>query len=103
MFMNLTMAYKLYMARTTTYHAWINNNKLGKSAKHVNNLPGTFYSKSRARLTQARVLHKCKQRHGWIEHYKINKKILTDHPQKRHGSLGNNMNIWHKNNDRART
>ena len=21
--------------------------------------------------------------------------ILTDHPQKRHGSLGNNMNIWH--------
>ena len=21
-------------------------------------------------------------------------KILSDHPQKRHGSLGNNMNIW---------
>ena len=29
--------------------------------------------------------------------------ILTDHAQKRHGSLGNNMNIWHKNNDRAWT
>ena len=29
--------------------------------------------------------------------------ILTDHAQKMQGSLGNNMNIWHKNNDRART
>ena len=28
---------------------------------------------------------------------------LTDHAQKRHRSLENNMNIWHKNNDRART
>ncbi|MDK9581262.1 hypothetical protein QQA45_07185, partial [Sneathia sanguinegens] len=59
------------MARTTTYHARINNNKLGKIAKHVNNLPGTFYSKSRAQLTQSRVLHKCQQIHGWIEHHNI--------------------------------
>ena len=35
------------------------------------------------------------------QHYQQN--ILTDHAQKWHGSLGNNMNIWHKNNDRART
>src|SRR4051812_22143976 len=25
---------------------------------------------------------------------------LTDHAQKRHRSLGNNMNTWHKNNSR---
>ena len=54
----------------------INNNKLGNIAKHVNNLPGTFYSKSRARLTQATVLHKCKQRHGWIELHNFNKTSL---------------------------
>ena len=29
--------------------------------------------------------------------------ILTDHPQKRHGSLGNNMNIWHSDKIRTRT
>ena len=29
--------------------------------------------------------------------------ILTDHPQKRHGSLGNNKNIWHNNKNRTRT
>ena len=29
--------------------------------------------------------------------------ILTDHAQKRHGSLGINMNTCHKNNDRAET
>ena len=29
--------------------------------------------------------------------------ILTDHPQKRHGSLENNMNIWHINKNRSRT
>ena len=29
--------------------------------------------------------------------------ILTDHAQKRHGSLGSNMNTCHKNNDRAET
>ena len=74
------------MARTTTYHARINSNILGKIAKHVNNLPGSLYSKSRARLTQARLHHKCKQRHGWIEHHNINKTSLliilkrgTDH------------------------
>ena len=50
-------------------------------------------AKSRARLTQARVLHNYKQRHGWIENYKINKTPLLI-ILKRHGSLGNNMNIW---------
>ena len=35
------------------------------------------------------------------QHYLQN--ILTDHAQKRHGSLENNMNIWHKNKDRAQT
>ena len=29
--------------------------------------------------------------------------ILTDHAQNMHESLGNNMNIWHKNNDRTKT
>ena len=29
--------------------------------------------------------------------------ILTDHAQKRHGSLGSNMNTWHKNIIRAMT
>ena len=29
--------------------------------------------------------------------------ILTNHAQKRHGSLGSNMNTWHKNIDRAMT
>ena len=47
--------------KSASSHARINYNKLGKIAKHVNNLPGTFYSKSRARLTQARMLHKCKK------------------------------------------
>ena len=29
--------------------------------------------------------------------------ILTDHAQKRHGSLGSNMNTWHKNINRTKT
>ena len=70
------MAQKLDMARITSQHARINYNKLGKIAKQVNDLRGTFYSKSRARLTQARLLHNCKQRHGWIEHNLIYKTSL---------------------------
>ena len=30
-------------------------------------------------------------------------KILNDNPQKRHGSLGNNMNIWHNEINSSRT
>ena len=36
--------------------------------QHVNNLPGTFYSKSRARKRHSRALHNCNQGHEWIEH-----------------------------------
>ena len=50
------MFMKLCMARTITYHVWINYNKLGKNACHVKNLPEIFYSKSRARLSYAMVL-----------------------------------------------
>ena len=47
------MFIKLFMARASTLHERINYNKLGK-IEHVNNLPGTFYSKSRASLRHAR-------------------------------------------------
>ena len=66
------------MTRTLSQHAWINYNNLGKIDEHVNNLPGTFYSKSRTRLSHARVLHNCKQRHGWIEHNNISKTSLLN-------------------------
>ena len=69
---------KLTKARTISYHAWINYNNLGKIEYHVNNLPGIFYSKSRARLRHARVLHNYKQRHGWIEHNHIYKTSLLN-------------------------
>ena len=36
------------------------------------------YSKSRARFSHARVLHNCKQRHGWIEHNNISKSSLLN-------------------------
>ena len=78
--------YKLDMARTMSYHARINYNSIGKIANKLTICPDSQRSKSRARLTQARVLQNCKQRHGWIEHYKINKTTLliiltrgTDH------------------------
>ena len=29
-------------------------------------------------MSQARVLHKCKQRHGWIEHNNISKSSLLN-------------------------
>ena len=50
------MFMKLTMARTIAYHVWIYYNKLGKIAYHVKNLPEIFYSKSRARLSHAKVL-----------------------------------------------
>ena len=80
------MFMKLTMARTIAYHVWINYNKLGKIAYHDKNLPEIFYSKSRVRLRHGMAFHNSKQRHGWIEHYKINKTPLliilkrgTDH------------------------
>ena len=76
----------LYMARTIAYHARINYNIIGKIANKLTICPDSQSSKSRARLTQARVLHNFKQRHGWTDHYKINKTSLliilkrgTDH------------------------
>ena len=45
----------------------------GPVANKLTICPDSQSSKSRARLTQARVLHNCKQRHGWIEHYNIKK------------------------------
>ena len=47
-----------------------------QNCKQVDNLPDSQSSKSRARLTKARVPHNCKQRYGWIEHYSINKTSL---------------------------
>ena len=66
---------KLTMARTRAYHERNNYNKLGKIAYHVKNLPEIFYSKSRARLSHAKVLHNCKKgRNGSIT------TIATKHP-----------------------
>ena len=45
---------------------------------HVNTLPGTFYSKSRARLRHAMALHNFKQGHGWIEHNYMSKTSLLN-------------------------
>ena len=68
--------YKLDMARTIALHARINYNNIGKIANKLTICPDSQSSKRRARLTQARVLHNRKQRHGWIEHYNINKTSL---------------------------
>ena len=67
---------KLTMARANTLHERINYNNLGKIEYHVNNLPGIFYSKSRARLRHARSPHNCKQGHGCIDHNYIYKTSL---------------------------
>ena len=48
---------KLDMARTIAYHARINYNIIGKIANKLTICPDSQSSKSRARLTQARVLH----------------------------------------------
>ena len=76
------MFMKLYMARANSQHVWINYNNLGKIEYHVNNLPGIFYRKSRARLRHARALHNCKQGHGWIEHNYIYKTSLLNMPKR---------------------
>ena len=72
------MFMKLNMTRTSSYHARINYNNLGKIEYHVNNLPGIFYSKSRARLRHAMALHNFKQGHGWIAHNYIYKTSLLN-------------------------
>ena len=72
------MFMKLSMARASTQHVWINYNNLGKIEYHVNNLPGIFYSKIRARLRHSRSLHNCKQRHWWIENNYIYKTSLMN-------------------------
>ena len=73
---------KLTMVRASSYHVWINYNKLGNIEYHVNILPGTFYSKSRVRLRHARALHNCKQGHGWIDHNYIYKTALLNMPKR---------------------
>ena len=72
------MFMKLTMARKIEYHEGNNYNNLGKIAYHVKNLPEMFYSKSRARLRHAMVLHNCKHGHGWIEHNHIYKTSLLN-------------------------
>ena len=65
-------------ARTSSQHARINYNKLGKIAYHVKNLPEIFYSKSRSRLSHAIVLHNCKQGQQWINYNYIYKTSLLN-------------------------
>ena len=73
---------KLTMARESSQHVWINYNNLDKIEYHVNNLPETFYSKSRERLRHAMALHNCKQGYGWIEHNYIYKTSFVDMPKR---------------------
>ena len=72
------MFMKLTMTRTNAQHVWINYNKLGKNEYHVNNLPEIFYSKSRARLSHAMILHNCKQGQEWINYNNIYKTSLLN-------------------------
>ena len=94
------MFIKLFMARASTLHERINYNKLGK-IEHVNNLPGTFYSKSRARLSHARALHNCKQGTEWIEHNYIYKTSLLNISKR---SMDLSVDTWiHSNKITAET
>ena len=72
------MFMKLSMTRVNTYHVWNNYNKLGKIEYHAKNLPGIFYSKSRARLSHAIALHNCKQGQEWIYYNNIYKTSLLN-------------------------
>ena len=69
---------KLSMARASSQHEWINYNNLGKIEYHINNLPGIFYSKSRARLRHAMALHNCKQGNEWFNDNNIYKTSLLN-------------------------
>ena len=55
---------KLDMERTIAYHPRINYNITGKIANKLIICPNSQSSKSRARLTQARVLHNYKDMDG---------------------------------------
>ena len=72
------MFMKITRARENTLHERISYNNLGKIEYHVNILPGTFYSKSRARLKHTRALHNYKQGNVWIEHNYIYKTSLLN-------------------------
>ena len=72
------MFIKLSMARAITQHVWINYNKLVKIAYYVKNLPKIFYTKSRARLSHAMVLHNYKQGQEWIHYNNIYKTSLLN-------------------------
>ena len=82
---------KLSMARSNTQHERIHYNNLGKIEYHVKNLPGIFYSKSRARLSHARALHNCKQGHGWIEYNYIYKTSIMNITQR---SMDLSVDTW---------
>ena len=56
------------MERTIAQHERINYNIIGKITNKLTIFPDSQSSKSRARLTQARLLHNFKQGHEWIEH-----------------------------------
>ena len=73
-----SMFMKLSMAIASSQHVWINYNNLGKIEYHVNILPEIFYSKSRARLRHAMLLHNCKQGQWWIQHNYISKTSLLN-------------------------
>ena len=92
---------KLSMARASTQNESINYNKLGKIEYHVNNLPGIFYCKSRARLRHATELHNCKNGHGRIENNCIYKTSLMNITKR---SIDLSVDTWiHSNKITAET
>ena len=81
--------YEAIHGKSKYIELWNNYNNLGKIEYHVKNLPGTFYSKRRARLRHARALHNCKQGHGRIEHNYIYKTSFLNIPKRStHLSVG---------------
>ena len=97
------MFMKLSMARASSQHVWINYNNLGKIEQHVNILPLTFYSKSRARLRHARALHNCKKGAWMDREHLYDQNIFTEVSQNKHGSHCSIKFTWHQNNSRKRT
>ena len=85
------MFMKLTMARASSQHERINYKNLGKIEYHVINLPGTFYSKSRARLRHAMALHNFKQGHGYIDNNYIYKTSLLNIPKR---SMDLTVDTW---------
>ena len=64
---------------TARWHVYEANH--GKNEYHVKNLAEIFYSKSRARLSHAIVLHNCKQGQEWINDNNIYKTSLLNIPK----------------------